>query len=109
MEANRHRSVTQYIEESIEALREAFKDRVTKGEFTITEQEASDLLNAPVNILLQSFSNLGKFLEREKANRLMFYEADEVVNDLLPKFIAKEQEKAEQSRTKRLWAKHQTD
>ncbi len=77
-------------EEILENLRLAFQSRVAEEEFTLTEAEAEHCLSlAPVSSLLQSFNSLGYWLKQEKAQRLMWYDQDEVVNVLLPKFIAK--------------------
>jgi len=77
-------------EEIVENLRLAFQERVAKGEFTLTEPEAEEILTkAPVSSLLSAFTNLGKFLQEEKAERLMFYSETEICEELLPKFIRK--------------------
>jgi len=77
-------------EEIVENLRLAFQERVSEEEFTLTETETEALLTmAPIGSLLQSFTDLGRWLQQEKVQRLMWYDEKEICEVLLPQFIRK--------------------
>lgn len=95
--------------EVIENLREAFDARVSK-EFCITSEETSALLaTATVNIILQSFSNLGKFLVRDAEQNLIFHPQEFIVETLLPREIQKELKKIRDVRADRKWDKRRAN
>jgi hypothetical protein len=69
--------------EIIEALRLAFQNRVSNGEWTISERETEDMLLAyPVHLLLEAFTSTGAYLRLEKRDNLIYYGQDETL-DLL--------------------------
>jgi len=75
--------------ELIDATRLAFQQRCTDGSWTIAPEEAEVLLGlGSVPTILQSMSNVGCLLKRERENRLMFYSEEECI-ELLHKEIAK--------------------
>jgi len=75
--------------EIVDATRLAFQQRCTDGSWTISPEEAEEILGlGSVPTILLSMSNVGRFLKRERQERLMFYSEEECIQ-LLHKEIGK--------------------
>ncbi len=72
-------------EERIDALREAFQDRVgtwSLSPWTITEQEANVLLKHPFSLLFHAFTRVGTEVKRLRTEELVFLPQEEILEML---------------------------